>query len=295
VSEGRRTADVIDAYVRSRYAAGCSAKYEAWLRYTLGFLARAFEELPATAEQIDEVSAGLPVRLSEQTRRDVWNGMRLLYRWASGRLGVPDATERAERPRRPRKKVLRTLTDDEMDRIFWANRRYGRDLAMVRLILDTGLRLGELSGLTWDDLTCDGPNRFSLRVTGKCGERRVPVSAETVGVLRALRSGQRAVWVGQYGPLEKSGVQCAVRRVLRRASVDGGPHMLRHTFADHYVRNNGDVFSLQLIMGHENIETTYRYVHLNNQHVQERHAKFSPMAGRGQSHQLRLLGEETGT
>ena len=55
------------------------------------------------------------------------------------------------------------------------------------------------------------------------------------------------------------------------------PHTLRHTFAVLYIRNGGDSFSLQEILGHSTLEMTRRYVHLARRDVSEQHKKFSPM------------------
>ena len=55
------------------------------------------------------------------------------------------------------------------------------------------------------------------------------------------------------------------------------PHTLRHTFAVLYIRNGGDSFSLQEILGHSTLDMTRRYVHLARRDVAEQHKKFSPM------------------
>jgi integrase/recombinase XerD len=66
----------------------------------------------------------------------------------------------------------------------------------------------------------------------------------------------------------------------RKAGIEGvrvSPHTLRHTFAVLYIRNGGDSFSLQEILGHSTPEMTPRYVHLALRDVAEQHKKFSPM------------------
>ena len=64
------------------------------------------------------------------------------------------------------------------------------------------------------------------------------------------------------------------------AEIEGvrvSPHTLRHTFAVMYIRNGGDSFSLQEMLGHSTLEMTRRYVHLASRDVAEQHKKFSPM------------------
>ncbi|SCM83724.1 Phage integrase family protein (fragment) [uncultured Sporomusa sp.] len=54
-------------------------------------------------------------------------------------------------------------------------------------------------------------------------------------------------------------------------------HTWRHTFAKNYLLNGGDVFSLQEILGHADIETTKGYLNLNEEEIKMQHAKFNPL------------------
>ncbi|WP_420490850.1 tyrosine-type recombinase/integrase [Neobacillus drentensis] len=55
------------------------------------------------------------------------------------------------------------------------------------------------------------------------------------------------------------------------------PNMFRHTFARNYVLNGGDIFTLQRILDHADIQTTRKYVQMDNEHIREQHNKFSPL------------------
>ena len=81
-------------------------------------------------------------------------------------------------------------------------------------------------------------------------------------------------------PLDRSNVRKMVAACGRKAEIVGvrvSPHTLRHTFAVLYIRNGGDSFSLQEILGHSTLDMTRRYVHLARRDVAEQHKKFSPM------------------
>ena len=75
-------------------------------------------------------------------------------------------------------------------------------------------------------------------------------------------------------------VQIMVRRYGRHAEIQGvrvSPHTLRHTFATQYIRNGGDPFSLQAILGHSTLEMVRNYVNLASRDVAIQHKKFSPL------------------
>jgi integrase/recombinase XerD len=89
------------------------------------------------------------------------------------------------------------------------------------------------------------------------------------------------LFLGRTGkPVCRSKARKLILRYGRAAGIEGvrlSPHTLRHTFAVLYVRNGGDSFSLQEILGHSTLEMTRQYVNLARRDVAEQHKKFSPM------------------
>ena len=55
------------------------------------------------------------------------------------------------------------------------------------------------------------------------------------------------------------------------------PHTFRHTFARNYILNGGDIFTLQKILDHADIQTTRKYIQMDKEHIREQHNKFSPV------------------
>ena len=55
------------------------------------------------------------------------------------------------------------------------------------------------------------------------------------------------------------------------------PHMFRHTFARNYILNGGDLFTLQKILDHADIQTTRKYIQMDSEHLRQQHNKFSPV------------------
>lgn len=197
--------------------------------------------------------------------------------------------ELIERPRRERT-LIRPLSSEQAARLLEmpdARSSQGlRDRAMMALMLDSGLRVSEVlsveaSRIDW--ISC------ALTVMGKGRkERTVPFSARTGQILLeyARERTKRPTldpqfFLGRTGKkLERTKVRKLVVHYGKAAAIEGvrvSPHTLRHTFAVLYVRNGGDTFSLQEILGHSTLEMTRRYVHLARRDVAEQHKKFSPM------------------
>ncbi|KEQ16806.1 tyrosine-type recombinase/integrase [Endozoicomonas numazuensis] len=72
----------------------------------------------------------------------------------------------------------------------------------------------------------------------------------------------------------------AFKRVCRKVKIELPkgqlPHVLRHTFASHFVMNGGNILTLQKILGHQSLMMTMRYAHLAPEHLGEA-AKFNPL------------------
>jgi len=160
-----------------------------------------------------------------------------------------------------------------------------RNYAIMLTFLDTGIRLNELTKLNLKDINLT--NR-SLRVVGK-GEktRDVFMGRKVVKVLhrwiqkRGYPAYEEGLFVSQLGErLSDSHIEHLVHRLAIKAGITGvrcSPHTLRHTFATNYIRNGGDPFSLQQLLGHSDIKTVMIYVHMGGTALREAHAKFSPV------------------
>ncbi len=161
-----------------------------------------------------------------------------------------------------------------------------RDRAIVLLLLDTGLRLAEAAGLRIGDLDLvEG----RATVVGKGSRQRmVPIGRRTRQALRRVLAPRGPVEAGDPlfvadagSALTAHGIQQIFRRLARRErlSVRCSPHVLRHTFARSFLRNGGDVFSLQRILGHSprSLQVTRRYLDLDDDDLRAVHRSVSPV------------------
>ena len=219
--------------------------------------------------------------LALESRRDLHRCVKSFFGWATRRHQLANPCEELDRMPRSRN-LPRVLTTNEVDQLmaaaaveYWRCEWHReRDRALLLVVLDCGLRVGEVAGLRRGNLR-DG----WVIVDGKTGVRQVPISDALRVTLANLGRGDH-VWMGSRGPLTKAGVQQVYKRLFARAGVVGpkaGPHALRHTFATFYLRSGGGVRQLQDILGHQKLETTMIYVHLAGNDVQADHARHSPV------------------
>lgn len=142
-----------------------------------------------------------------------------------------------------------------------------RDTAILRLLMDTGMRVGELAGLDVDDLdwTYD-----VAHVIGKGSKPRAcPFGARTGAALRSylrvrpmhrLAAGQAALWIGKVGPLTESGVGQMLERRCDQARIAAlFPHQFRHTAAHTWLLSGGAETDLMRLMGWSSREMVGRY------------------------------------
>jgi integrase/recombinase XerC/integrase/recombinase XerD len=187
-------------------------------------------------------------------------------------------------------KVVEILTEQEIPKVLGCVDRNSiagaRDYAMLMLLLDTGLRSGELRNAEVDDTNIEGGY---LKVMGKGSKERVVPFGATVQktLLRYVvhfrpepftPAVQNLFLTLDGKPLTRNSVKMIFQRITAKSGVKRlHPHLCRHTFATNYLINGGDVFSLQQILGHTTLEMVRRYVTLASAHVTVQHRKFSPM------------------
>jgi site-specific recombinase XerD len=141
-----------------------------------------------------------------------------------------------------------------------------RDMAMIRLLVDSGLRRGELAGMTVDDLDLE---RDLVHVIGKGRRpRAVPFGAKTGQALdrymrtRAIhsQSSSPALWLGIRGPVTGSGVAQILETRCAKAGIERlHPHQLRHVFAHRWLADGNGETDLMALTGWRSRAMLSRY------------------------------------
>jgi len=195
--------------------------------------------------------------------------------------------ERMEKPRAPRK-VIQTFSLEQVDSIIALcdpKTFIGcRDRAILFMLIDCGLRASELCGLEIDDIDWTGQTVLVRHAKGS-KERQVPFGlaarqALSTYVCRRGDLASKTLFVTVYGEgFDHFRLRLIIMGRCEAAGIKGvrcSPHTLRHSMAVSYLRNGGDVFSLQKMLGHASLEMTRRYAELSQTDVQDKHRLYSP-------------------
>ena len=270
-----KTQTAANGFLRSCQARNLSPITIAWYREKLQLFARLCPELPEEPEPIEEHLAtiqGVP-----ETRHAHFRALRAFFKFLKERHELPNPMTKIAPPRCPRK-VMATLEPEEMMRLLVLSSSSSlRDGVLLTLLIDTGMRTSEAAGLRKQDI-----KPSTVRVRGKTGEREIPISEETRGLLLTLIAQDKGEYVfnGHKGPLGRHGVYRIIRAYMKKAGISGpklGGHRLRHAFGKGYLVNGGDLRSLQQIMGHTNITTTEKYAALTLDDTIKKHHQFTPL------------------
>lgn len=162
-----------------------------------------------------------------------------------------------------------------------------RNRAIVLTLLDTGLRVSEICDLKIYDVELRNQDKRITVSDGKGSkERSVPISATTAqAIWYYLKSRPDArlndplFATDNNRKLRRDNIGNMLESVAHRAGVstNPNPHRWRHTFAINYLRNGGDVYTLQAILGHESMQMCLRYLAIAQSDIDTAHRRASPV------------------
>ena len=189
-------------------------------------------------------------------------------------------------------KIPTTLTTTEIDLLIdnaRLNKSNGlRNETIIEVLYSCGLRVSELIEIKVSDLYID---EQLLKVVGKGNkERFVPISKIAKKLIlnymesarnhnKIKRGYEDNLFINNRG---KKLTRVMIYTILNNLAKQVGlkkkisPHVLRHSFATHLIENGADIISIQKMMGHENIVTTEKYLHVKNKHLIKSVLKYHP-------------------
>lgn len=184
----------------------------------------------------------------------------LSFAWRTGYTAVN--VGRALRCVRVPSKLHEKIVDEETVRDVVGSADGVRDQALMRLLYASGIRISEACNLRWVDVELT-----RVHVVGKGSKSRTVLIPEAVGqALMALRGGAgktEPVFVSRLGrKLGERAARNAVYRAATEAGVKLSPHYFRHAHASHAIDRGCPIHVVQRGLGHENVATTSKYLHV---------------------------------
>ena len=202
------------------------------------------------------------------TYRQVLASIRYLYRKTLGRDWLVPGIQQT----RVEKKLPVVMSMNEVDRFFAALKSL-KYRAILMTAYGGGLRVSEVVTLRVGDIDSD---RMMIRIHQGKGrkDRYVPLAKRLLVVLREYWKAARPE--GYLFPGRFSGhlTERAVLNNCKRAAEEAGlkkniyTHTLRHSFATHHLENGTDVRTIQVLLGHKNLNTTAVYTHVSNKQIE---------------------------
>lgn len=206
-------------------------------------------------------------------------------RWAH-QEGYIDALLKVPRLKEPEIVIQPWSAEQVRTLVSYKPRNFAKQRVQVLalLVADTGLRVSEALALQRSEVDLD-----SMLVTVRLGKggktRQVPMSVVGRKFLfrwLATHDHQRVFCTREGQPWSQRNALRSFKFLCRELGIDGVRtcwHTLRHSFAAAFIRDGGDVFSLQRMLGHSTLEMTKRYVRLNTADLQAKHQQHARLLG----------------
>jgi integrase/recombinase XerD len=238
-----------------------------------------------------------PTLMTEAGVEGYWKAIRSFYKWAEANLNAKRPDKFIPQPKY-KMDVVRAFSKEEMKKLIyfaeWVPQvksetkqsyrmhrsTYKRDVALVKFMIDTGLRVGEICRVKISDVDLE-TGSVNVAAFGS-GQKTKP---RTVYIGKSAR---QSMWLylantsrNKDEPLfdtTENNIRKLVKSIGEKAGVENcHPHRFRHTFAIEFLRNNRDPFSLMRLLGHSDLEMSNHYLEILDSDLAHFHYSASPV------------------
>ncbi len=213
--------------------------------------------------------------------------IRSLWSWLKQEKFITDNPFEEVKPPNATERIVEPLTPEDVTELLKVipRKEYTgyRDSCVIIAMYGTGIRISEVVNLDKDNVNF---NSGQIKVIGKGKkERSVFMSASVFKALYKYDSQQRPEVPSNYFFVHKDGrpltrfyCEHRMHSYIEKAGITTmcTPHVLRYSFAIQFLRNGGDIFTLQKILGHSTLEMTRRYLKIANSDVEAKMKQYSP-------------------
>lgn len=258
-------------------------------------------DLPFASITTDQLAAFLAAQtVSKKTILNYHIGLSALYHWAADLKLAPENLMHLVPAPKPEQHQISEFSSADLQALVRAcgrSRTYrnhsktadhalkdaDRNYAIVLMLLDTGMRISELAGAKIHDVDVKNGR---ITIFGKGSKSRtLPFSPRTAQALwrylatrKEARLNEPLFATESDRPIDRTQLGRMLSRLGARAGVANcHPHRFRHTFAIWYLRNGGDAYSLQMMLGHADFEMVRHYINLAGADLDAAHRRASPV------------------
>ncbi|MCY1365299.1 Tyrosine recombinase XerC [compost metagenome] len=179
-----------------------------------------------------------------------------------GEIDYPDPLAKVK-PLKLQERELSFLSKDDIDKVFYSLKHHSRTVhveMVATICLATGCRWGEAQGLVPERVKAGAVHFINTKSKRR---RSVPIAA---GLEKRIHAHFK-----RHGPFSncRDSFDYAIKMSGVKLPAGQKTHVLRHTFASHYMMNGGNILTLQRVLGHASLNMTMRYAHLAPDHLQD--------------------------
>lgn len=230
--------------------------------------------------------------VSKKTVLNYHTGLSSMWNWATQAGLCPENIIRKVTPPRPEQREIIPFSHSDVVALINAAQKGQnpeRDKAILLFMLDTGIRASELGRIRLKDV--DFSKREVLIFGKGSKERRLIFSTATANALlqylstrnisetRSRANRNALLFVNVHGnPMRRDTLRQLYERLGDRSGViHAHPHRMRHTFAIEFLRNGGNIYALQALLGHSTLDMVKRYLTIVQKDLKLAHNLASPV------------------
>ena len=279
----KNNTDILNKFISSKEIEGCSTRTLNYYRENINKMLDAvnLSVNEITTETLRKYLANYKSnsKASMVTIDNIRRTLSSFFAWLENEDYIVKSPVRRIHKVKATKKVKETLTDENLEKLRDTCSNV-RDLAILELLISTGMRVGELTRLNIADMNFQ---ERSCIVLGKGNsEREVYFSAKSKmyikKYLETRMDNNEALFVSLIKPYNRlgiSGIEIAIRNLGKQANINKvHPHKFRRTMATMAIDKGMPIEQVQKLLGHIKIDTTMEYAMVNQNNVKNSHRKY---------------------